>query len=62
MAAQIAVAEGKELPFSQDDVKQNGWAIECRIYAEDPENNFLLEPNQENLRALLARVVRRDTR
>ncbi len=41
VAAQIAVAEGKELPFTQDDVKQNGWAIECRIYAEDPENNFL---------------------
>jgi len=41
VAAQIAVAEGKELPFKQEDVKQNGWAIECRIYAEDPENNFL---------------------
>ena len=41
VAAQIAVAEGKELPFSQDDIKKNGHAIECRIYAEDPENNFL---------------------
>jgi len=41
VAAQIAVAEGKELPFTQQDVKRNGWAIECRIYAEDPENNFL---------------------
>ena len=41
VAAQIAVAEGRELPFKQVDVKRNGWAIECRIYAEDPENNFL---------------------
>ncbi len=41
VAAQIAVAEGKELPFTQDDIKKNGHAIECRIYAEDPENNFL---------------------
>lgn len=41
VAAQIAVAEGKELPFKQEDIKRNGWAIECRIYAEDPENNFL---------------------
>lgn len=41
VAAQIAVAEGKELPFTQEDIKQQGWAIECRIYAEDPENNFL---------------------
>lgn len=41
VAAQIAVAEGKELPFKQEDVVRTGWAIECRIYAEDPENNFL---------------------
>lgn len=41
VAAQIAVAEGKKLPFTQDDVQKKGWAIECRIYAEDPDNNFL---------------------
>lgn len=41
VAAQIAVAEGKELPFTQDDIKKNGHAIECRIYAEDPWSNFL---------------------
>lgn len=41
VAAQIEVAEGKKLPFTQEDIKQHGWAIECRIYAEDPENNFL---------------------
>lgn len=38
---QIRVAEGKPLSFSQRDVKLNGHAIECRIYAEDSENNFL---------------------
>ena len=41
VAAQIAVAEGKELPFTQEDISKKGHAIECRIYAEDPENNFL---------------------
>lgn len=41
VAAQILVAEGKELPFKQEDIKKVGHAIECRIYAEDPENNFL---------------------
>lgn len=41
VALQIAVAEGKELPFKQEDMEMKGHAIECRIYAEDPENNFL---------------------
>ena len=41
VAAQIAVAEGKKLPFTQEDIHRKGHAIECRIYAEDPENNFL---------------------
>ena len=38
---QIEIAEGKELFFKQEDIKVNGHAIECRIYAEDPGNNFL---------------------
>lgn len=38
---QIAVANGEKLSFTQDDLKIHGNAIECRIYAEDPENNFL---------------------
>jgi acetyl-CoA carboxylase biotin carboxylase subunit len=38
---QIMIASGKKLPFSQDDLAQKGHAIECRIYAEDPHNNFL---------------------
>ena len=38
---QIVVAEGKKIPFSQDEVTMQGHAIECRIYAEDPAENFL---------------------
>ncbi|MDR9416523.1 MAG: acetyl-CoA carboxylase biotin carboxylase subunit [Gracilimonas sp.] len=41
VALQILVAEGKELPFKQEDLAINGHAIECRIYAEDPADNFL---------------------
>jgi propionyl-CoA carboxylase alpha chain len=37
----IRVAAGEKLQFKQDDVKRNGWAIECRINAEDPFRNFL---------------------
>jgi acetyl-CoA carboxylase biotin carboxylase subunit len=38
---QISVASGNKLSFSQNDLKINGHAVECRIYAEDPSNNFL---------------------
>jgi len=38
---QISVASGNKLSFKQSDVHINGNAIECRIYAEDPLNNFL---------------------
>lgn len=37
----IRVAAGEKLSFGQDDVKLNGWAIESRLYAEDPYRNFL---------------------
>ncbi len=37
----IRVADGEELPISQADVGINGWAIESRVYAEDPSRNFL---------------------
>ena len=37
----IRVAAGEKLPLAQRDVKRNGWAIECRINAEDPFRNFL---------------------
>jgi len=38
---QIAVAAGKPLSFTQDEIKINNHSIEARIYAEDPQNNFL---------------------
>jgi propionyl-CoA carboxylase alpha chain len=37
----IRVAAGEKLPFEQKDVKLNGWAVEARLYAEDPFRNFL---------------------
>ena len=37
----IRIADGEKLPFAQKDVKLIGWAIESRIYAEDPFRNFL---------------------
>jgi propionyl-CoA carboxylase alpha chain len=37
----IRVAAGEKLPFRQDQVRREGWAIECRINAEDPFRNFL---------------------
>ncbi len=38
---QIRVAEGEKIPFKQEDLKINGHAVEVRVYAEDPANNFL---------------------
>ena len=40
----ITVAAGNPLPYKQDDIEFSGAAIECRIYAEDPENNFMPSP------------------
>jgi Acetyl/propionyl-CoA carboxylase, alpha subunit len=37
----IRVAAGEKLPFQQKDVKLQGWAVEARLYAEDPFRNFL---------------------
>ena len=37
----IRSAAGEKLPFKQADVKLNGWAVESRVYAEDPFRNFL---------------------
>jgi acetyl-CoA carboxylase biotin carboxylase subunit len=41
---QINIANGKKLTYKQEDLTQNGHAIECRIYAEDPDNNFMPSP------------------
>jgi acetyl-CoA carboxylase biotin carboxylase subunit len=41
---QIMVAAGARLSFSQEEIRWQGHAIECRVYAEDPENNFFPSP------------------
>ena len=41
---QIRVAAGEKLPFGQEEVLLRGAALECRIYAEDPENSFFPSP------------------
>ncbi|HIQ05938.1 MAG TPA: acetyl-CoA carboxylase biotin carboxylase subunit [Anaerolineae bacterium] len=38
---QLAIASGRRLRWRQEDISMKGWAIECRISAEDPFNNFL---------------------
>src|SRR6202030_538339 len=43
---QIRIAAGEKLPFRQEDVLIRGHAIECRIYAEDPDNNYFPSPGQ----------------
>jgi len=40
----ILIADGKPLPYKQEDIEFRGAAIECRICAEDPENNFMPSP------------------
>ncbi len=68
----IRVAAGERLPITQADVQRNGWAIECRINAEDPFRNFLpstgrlvhFKPPAQDLQqgqASLAHGVRVDT-
>jgi propionyl-CoA carboxylase alpha chain len=63
----IRIAAGEKLPFAQGDLKINGWAMESRLYAEDPYRNFLPSigrltryrpPTEE---ATPARAVRNDT-
>ncbi|MBB5518486.1 ATP-binding protein [Amphiplicatus metriothermophilus] len=41
VALQLDIAEGCPLPFGQEDVRLDGWAIEARLYAEDPAKGFL---------------------
>ncbi len=43
---QLKIASGEKLPFDQKDIALRGHAIECRIYAEDPENNFFPSPGK----------------
>ena len=46
---QIRIAAGETLPFTQDEVTMRGHAIECRIYAEDPDNNYFPSPGKITL-------------
>jgi acetyl-CoA carboxylase biotin carboxylase subunit len=41
---QIRIANGDVLPYKQKEIRMQGHAIECRIYAEDPDNNFMPSP------------------
>jgi acetyl-CoA carboxylase biotin carboxylase subunit len=43
---QMKVASGEKLPFRQEDVTWRGHAIECRVYAEDPDNQYFPSPGQ----------------
>lgn len=63
----IRVAYGEKLEFNQDDIKLNGWAVESRVYAEDPSRGFLpstgrlikYQPPQEGVTDSI--TVRNDT-
>lgn len=59
---QIRIAAGEKLPFTQDDVRLRGHAIECRVYAEDPDNNFFPSPGRISLLLLPSGPgIRRDS-
>ncbi|HEV2687398.1 MAG TPA: acetyl-CoA carboxylase biotin carboxylase subunit [Bryobacteraceae bacterium] len=46
---QIRIAAGERLPFSQEEVRIRGHAVECRIYAEDPDNDYFPSPGKITL-------------
>ena len=59
---QINVASGGLLSFKQEDVRWHGHAIECRVYAEDPDNNFFPSPGRiTSLRAPAGPGIRDDS-
>ena len=59
---QIHIANGERLPFTQEEVKIRGHAIECRIYAEDPDNNYFPSPGKITLLLLPSGPgIRRDS-
>jgi acetyl-CoA carboxylase, biotin carboxylase subunit len=59
---QIRIAAGERLPFTQEEVLIRGHAIECRIYAEDPDNNYFPSPGKITLLLLPSGPgIRRDS-
>jgi acetyl-CoA carboxylase biotin carboxylase subunit len=59
---QVEIAAGKELPFKQEDIARRGHSIEARLYAEDPDENFMPSPGLlEHIRAPQGPWVREDT-
>jgi acetyl-CoA carboxylase biotin carboxylase subunit len=59
---QFRIAAGEKLPFTQDDIKMRGHAVECRIYAEDPDNNYFPSPGKITLLLLPSGPgIRRDS-
>ncbi|MGH9447834.1 MAG: acetyl-CoA carboxylase biotin carboxylase subunit, partial [Terriglobia bacterium] len=59
---QIRIASGKPLRWKQEQMRQRGWALECRVYAEDPDNNFFPCPGLiQGLQAPGGPGVRDDT-
>lgn len=46
---QIRIASGEELPFRQEDIRIRGHAMECRVYAEDPDNSYFPSPGKITL-------------
>jgi acetyl-CoA carboxylase biotin carboxylase subunit len=59
---QIHIANGEPLPFTQEQISIRGHAIECRIYAEDPDNNYFPSPGKITLLLLPSGPgIRRDS-
>lgn len=59
---QLRIAAGEPLPFKQEEVAWRGWAMECRIGAEDPDNHFMPSPGKiEQLREPSGPGVRLDS-
>src|SRR5204863_7350025 len=46
---QIRIAAGEKLPFKQQEIRLRGHAMECRIYAEDPDRNYFPSPGKITL-------------
>ncbi len=55
---QIRIAAGEKLPFKQSGVEMRGHAIECRIYAEDPDTNYFPSPGKIMLLLAIMRLQR----